>query len=107
MRFLLLVVALCAVPAGIKAQMNAKIEHSIVPPHGFVPDSSTAVRIAEAVLTPVYGATVVENERPFSASLLRGVWTVRGNIQHGVPGGVAMVQIAKTDGRILRMTHGK
>lgn len=41
----------------------------------FVPDAKTAVKIAEAVLIPVYGETQVEPERPFKAVLENGIWT--------------------------------
>jgi len=34
------------------------------PESGYVPDSKTAAKIAEAVLTPVYGEKQTESERP-------------------------------------------
>ena len=37
--------------------------HSYVPPKGFVPDSATAVRIAEAVWIPIYGAEQIIKKR--------------------------------------------
>jgi hypothetical protein len=80
--------------------------HSYKPPKGFVPDSLTAVRVAEAVLVPVYGQAVIDDEKPLRAVLKGGVWTVRGHIKGG-PGGVSHVEIAKADARILRMTHGR
>jgi len=39
------------------------------PKAGFVPDSKTAVTVAEAVLIPVYGKEQIESERPFTATL--------------------------------------
>ena len=39
----------------------------IVPKDGFVPDAQTATQIAEAILVPIYGKTVIEGERPFRA----------------------------------------
>jgi hypothetical protein len=81
--------------------------HSYVPPNGFVPDSITAIRVAEAVLIPVYGAEQIEREKPLSAKLQTGVWTIEGHLPPGMVGGVALVQIAKKDGCILRMSHGK
>ena len=82
-------------------------QHSYTPPNGFVPDSATAIRIAEAVLIPVYGDKEVTRQKPLLAELAKGVWTVRGQLGPNVPGGVAMVQISKRDGRILRMSHEK
>jgi hypothetical protein len=49
-----------------------------LPPRaGYVPDSATAVRIAEAVLMPIYGKEHIESERPFIAELKDRVWTGR------------------------------
>jgi hypothetical protein len=41
------------------------------PAGGFVPNADTAVKIAEAVLVPVYGKDRIESERPFTAKLKR------------------------------------
>jgi len=90
---------------------------SYKPPSGFVPDSKTAVAIAEAVLIPVYGKEHIESERPFGATLRQDVWTIAGTLycpdgKGGVKtedcaGGVAVVKISKNDGRVLYMLHGK
>jgi len=81
------------------------------PESGYVPDSQTAVRIAEAVLAPVYGEKQIESERPFTAKLKDGVWTVTGTLHcpagNVCEGGVAEVRISKGDARILYMLHGK
>jgi hypothetical protein len=78
----------------------------VVPTAGFVPDETTAIRIAEAVLIPIYGQKQVEAERPFSAKLAKDVWKVEGYLPPGLDGGVAEVSVAKRDGRILRVYHG-
>jgi hypothetical protein len=90
----------------------ASAEHSYVPENGFVPDERTAIRIAEAVLIPIYGGRTVRRERPFHASLHDGVWSVEGTLPRflgifSVKGGVAIIEIAKSDGRVLRVSHGK
>jgi NTF2 fold immunity protein len=86
------------------------------PASGYVPDSKTAVKIAEAVLAPVYGEKHIESERPFTTTLKDGVWTVtgtlrcpdgKGGITTSCDGGVAEVRISKDDARILFMLHGK
>ena len=86
------------------------------PPAGYVPDAKTAVNVAEAVLIPVYGKKQIESERPFTATLKDGVWTVAGTLRcpdgkGGVTtlcdGGVAVVRIAKQDARVLYMLHGQ
>lgn len=88
------------------------MKHSYVPPNGFVPDSVIAVRIAEAVLAPIYPAKLLSSERAFKATLSGDTWTVEGTLAQGGRdtvsiGGVAIVEISKTSGRILRVSHGK
>ncbi len=87
-----------------------------VPPSGYVPDSVTAVQIAEAVLVPVYGRKQIESQRPFTARLKKDVWTVSGTLrcrdQAGkissiCSGGTAVVQISKQDAHIISMIHHK
>ena len=80
-------------------------QHSYTPPDGFVPDAPTAVKIAEAVLIPIYGADTIERQRPFSAILKDGTWTVSGSTPKGTFGGNAVVEISKTDGRVERVSH--
>lgn len=86
------------------------------PKSGFVPDSATAVKIAEAVLTPVYGENKVKAERPYTATLKDEVWIVDGTLHcpgspegsaAGCEGGVATVHISKADGHIVFMWHGQ
>jgi hypothetical protein len=87
-----------------------------VPKDGFVPDSETAVKIAEAVLVPVYGREKIESERPFKATLERGIWTVtgtlhcpdsRGGMTKDCDGGTAEVKLSKANARVLKMIHYK
>ena len=79
---------------------------SYVPSGGYVADDKTAVKIAEAVLIPIYGESIYR-EKPFIAELRNDVWTVTGTIHEKSIGGVAVMDIAKKDGRILRVIHGK
>src|SRR5437660_8623001 len=91
---------------------------SYQPKEGYVPDSATAVKIAEAVLVPVYGQKLIESERPFTSELKADVWTVSGTLHcpdgkggfksgYSCRGGAATVQISKTDAHVVSMTHGK
>jgi hypothetical protein len=84
--------------------------YSYVPPDGFVPDSTTAVAVAEAILIPIFGRIKIMSERPFTASLEDGHWTVEGHLQSWfgtVNGGVAFAVIDKTTGQIIRVGHGR
>ena len=78
-----------------------------------VPDRATAVRIAEAILIPIYGESTIKGERPFNARLANDTWFVEGTMRDGPLGlfpnlgGVALVQLSRTNAMILRVTHGR
>ena len=86
------------------------------PKAGYVPDSETAIKIAEAVLVPVYGEKQIRSEEPFVAELKGDVWTVGGTLRcpdgkggftTDCEGGTAVVKLSKTNGRVLFMLHYK
>ena len=75
------------------------------PEKGFVPDAETAIKIAEAIWYPIYGESIYE-EKPYKAELKNGVWFVSSTMKEGL-GGVAMIQIQKSDCKVLLISHGK
>lgn len=103
-----LIILFCVMLEAV-GQTTERPMHNYIPPDGYVPNERTAVRVAEAVLIPIYGQETVEKERPFTAVLRDEVWIVRGKGPKDTmtAGGVALVEISKKDGRILRVTHGK
>ena len=86
MRKTILLVVFCIVAVSV-ILASASQKHSYVPPKGFVPDEKTAIRIAEAVWSPIYGEEEIRREKPFVASLKSGVWTVQGSLPKGWVGG--------------------
>lgn len=85
-------------------------ESSYMPKNGYVPDKATAVKIAEAVLVPIYGEQVLK-QRPFRATLSVDRWIIEGSFNHPKGevwvGGVALIEIKKSSGEILKVVHGK
>ena len=92
---------------AIKAQST----DSYIPAAGYVSTEDVAVKIAEAVLVPIYGKKKIEDQKPLVAKLDGDIWTVTGTFDNGFfvrrHGGVALIEISKTNGKILRVTHGK
>ena len=82
-------------------------EDGYVPDQGFIPSKEVAIRVAVAVWEPIYSAEKIATEKPYRATLGDGVLTVEGSLPKGSKRGVALARIAKKDGRILRVTHGK
>jgi hypothetical protein len=93
-------------PAG-KQVINNSGELNFKPGDGYVPDAKTAIKTAVAVWEPIYGEKQIAGEKPYHAQLTDGVWTVEGSLPDGWDGGVAIAQIAKSDGRVLLVIHGK
>ena len=86
-------------------------EHSYEAKNGYVPDEATALKIAEAVLIPIYGEKTITEEKPFKAELKDGVWVAEGTLNcpegENCKGGVVVIEISKDNGKILRVSHGK
>ncbi|MEI7999440.1 MAG: YbbC/YhhH family protein [Candidatus Omnitrophota bacterium] len=91
--------------------LSAAEKHSYKPENGYVPDQATAVKIAEAVLIPIYSEKTIADEKPLKAELKDGIWIVEGTLPcpegQRCVGGVAVIEISKDDGKILRVSHGK
>ena len=95
--------------------------HNYKPEKGYVPDAKTAIRIAIAIWEPIYGVAQIQGQKPFNAKLNNGVWTVTGSLSGPeefidkdgnkmvkvTAGGVALIEIDKDSGCILRVIHGK
>jgi hypothetical protein len=81
--------------------------HKVVPERGYVPDADTAISVAVAVWLPIYGRKAIAAEKPYHASLMDGVWTVKGSLPKTMAGGVAVAEISMKDGTVLRVSHGK
>lgn len=87
----------------------------------FVPDSATAIKVAEAVWLPIYGESIYK-EKPYNAKLVGdSVWYVYGYLPksyisidskgdttyHIFHGGVAEIEIRKSDCFVIKVCHGK
>jgi len=93
-------------PFGVLFAQETK-RHNYKPAAGYVPNEDTAIKIAVAVWMPIYGKGEIEKEKPYEAVLRDDIWYVSGSLPAGYVGGVAEAEIAKDDGRILRISHGK
>ena len=81
---------------------------SVRPKAGMVPDASAATAIAYVIGVPVFGKKQMNDEQPFRADLKDGIWTVLGTLHcTSCDGGTLIVQINKSDGRILHLAHSK
>lgn len=75
-----------------------------------MPDAETAIAVARAILMPIYGKETIRREEPLVAEERTDRWIVRGTLCPALPpntclGGTAEIEIAKSDGRIIRVIH--
>ena len=75
--------------------------------NNYVPDEVTAKKIAEAIWCPIYGEKQIEAQKPFKVELKDNIWIVNGTMINNSEGGVAYIEIQKSDCKILKVTHGK
>ena len=77
-----------------------------IPKDGFVPDKKTAIAIARAVLSPIYGEKKIEIDEEFTVLSDANTWHISS---HTTPptkyalGGGFELEISKSNGCILRL----
>lgn len=73
---------------------------------GLVPDSVTAVKIAEIIWVNIYGNSVLET-KPYKATLRKdSIWVVEGTLNNK-DGGIPYIEIQKDSCKILKVIHTK
>jgi len=78
------------------------------PVNGFVPDATTALKIAEVILVSIYGQDSFDGQKPHEVKLNeKDVWEITGTLPPWTMGGVAYMQIQKSDSKILKVIHGE
>jgi hypothetical protein len=83
--------------------LAASLNSPALPTSGIVADADTAIRIADAVWTPLYGTTAVAAQVPLNAELRFNVWIVTGS---SPPENALFAFILQADGRILSVGRG-
>ena len=75
-------------------------------PVGAVSTPEAACKIARAVLVPIYGKRI-EDDQPFIVAYLNDIWYVEGSLPEEVLGGSFYIEIRREDAKILRVLHFK
>jgi hypothetical protein len=81
-------------------------------PGGLVPDEQTAIKIAEAILFPIYGEKTIRDEKPYVVKLMEGKWIIDGSMpkakdpQDAIVGGTFHIVILQRDAKVLEIGHG-
>jgi hypothetical protein len=73
---------------------------------GLVPDSVTAIKIAEIIWVNIYGNSVLET-KPYKTTLRKdNIWIVEGTLNNK-DGGTPYIEIQKDSCKILKVIHTK
>ena len=101
---------------GVFLAVTLAAQSSPQPTSVRVPDEATALKIAEPALIKTYGRRQVDDERPLTTTLDKGIWIVsgtlwctdrNGNRTHQCVGGTAVLKLRQQDGKILSIIHYK
>ena len=72
---------------------------------GVVSDKETAIRITEAILSPIYGKKAIRGQRPYQVTLKDGKCTVDGTVPPGFVGGRFHIVILQRDARVVEIGY--
>ena len=72
-----------------------------------IPDSKSAVNIAEKILFEVYGKDEIIEQRPYNVVLQNGYWILNGTRPKLIIGGAFLIIMNSKNGKIIELIHGK
>lgn len=81
--------------------------HDVRKLHELVATKETAVALAVAVWSGIYGKEKIDKEAPYQAVRVDDCWVVTGSLEVGLRGGTAEAMIKAADGAFLNVSHGK
>jgi hypothetical protein len=95
---------------GKEVTTEADEGESYRPPKGYISNPKAAAAIAEIVAKDFYGVAQIEEQKPHLVTKDGDTWIVRGTFpkeKEGSKGGVFEIRLSATEGRVIRMIHGK
>lgn len=69
-------------------------------------DKDSAIKIAETILCHIYGEKVL-SQKPWNIAETNESYIIKGQLPPKTLGGVAMIEISKKTGQVLRYSHSK
>lgn len=73
-----------------------------------IPDSKTAVNVAEIILFKIYGEENIIKQRPYNINYFEDYYIINGTMPKDLAiGGTFLIIISSKDGKIIKLTHGE
>jgi hypothetical protein len=78
---------------------------------GLIRSKETAIRVAEAILFPIYGRKTIEAQKPYEVELHDGTWYVSAHTPKGYNGPTLMfgggfyIALSQKDARVLEIGY--
>jgi hypothetical protein len=88
-------------------QVKKGEHHDVRKLHEVVSSKETAISLAVAVWSSIFGKEKIEKEAPYQALRIDDCWVVTGSLEKGWLGGTAEAVINAADGSFLNISHGK
>lgn len=90
-----------------KTELKSAIIKNEILPDRVIPDSQTAVNVAENILFKTYGKENIIKQRPYDLNFIDGYYIINGTFQEPTIGGTFLIILNSKDGKIIKLTHGK
>ena len=72
-----------------------------------IPDSASAINIAETILFKIYGKDDIKRQRPYEIYLIDNYWIILGTLPEESFGGTFLIIMDSRDSKVIKVTHGK
>ncbi|WP_426475797.1 NTF2 fold immunity protein [Chryseobacterium balustinum] len=90
-----------------KTELKSAIIKNEILPDRVIPDSQTAVNVAENILFKTYGKENIIKQRPYDVNFTDGYYIINGTFPKPTIGGTFLIIINSQDGKVIKLTHGK
>lgn len=88
-------------------QLKEALTNPDVFPSTIIPDSETAIFIAENILFKIYGKSNIQKQKPYKVDKIENYWIVNGSSPKNTVGGNFLIILDANDGKVIKIEHGK
>ncbi|MFL9834611.1 NTF2 fold immunity protein [Chryseobacterium terrae] len=90
-----------------KSELKSAIIKNEILVEKVIPDSQTAVNVAESILFKIYGKENITKQKPYDVNFIDDYYVINGTLSRYKMGGTFLIIINSKDGKVIKLTHGK